>query len=60
VARLQDGEAVRSVVLTIRSLYDRHEFKFVGPYGDNGWIEDYIAEGHVEPLASPSLLIDCG
>ena len=44
------AESVRSVVLTIRSLYDRQEFKFVGPYDDNGWIEDYIAEVHGEPL----------
>ena len=44
------ADAVRSVVRTIRSLYDRQEFKFVGPYGDNGWIEDYVAEVHGEPL----------
>ena len=47
---VQGAEAVRSVVLTIKSLYDRQEFKFVGPYGDNGWIEDYVAEVHGEPL----------
>lgn len=47
---VQGADAVRSVVLTIRSLYDRQEFKFVGPYGDNGWIEDYVAEVHGEPL----------
>jgi hypothetical protein len=47
---VQGAEAVRSVVLTIRSLYDRQEFKFVGPYGDNGWIEDYVAEVHGQPL----------
>ena len=44
------AEGVRSVVLTIKSLYNRQEFKFVGPYGDNGWIEDYVAEVHGEPL----------
>ena len=45
------AESVRSVVLTIKSLYDRQEFKFVGPYGDNnGWIEDYVAEVHGEPI----------
>ena len=44
------AESVRSVVLTIKSLYDRQEFKFVGPYGDNGWIEDYVAEVHGKPL----------
>jgi hypothetical protein len=44
------AEGVRSVVLTIKSLYDRQEFKSVGPYGDTGWIEDYVAEVHGEPL----------
>jgi hypothetical protein len=44
------AEGVRSVVLTIKSLYDRQEFKSVGPYGDNGWIEDYVAEVNGEPL----------
>jgi hypothetical protein len=44
------AESVRSVVRTIRSLYDRQEFKFVGPYGENGWIEDYIAEVRGQPL----------
>ena len=44
------AESVRSVVLTIKSLYDRQEFKFVGPYGDNGWIEDYVAKVHGKPL----------
>ena len=47
---VQGADAVRSVVLTIKSLYDRQEFKFVGPYGDNGWIEDYVAEVHGKPL----------
>ena len=44
------AEGVRSVVRTIRSLYDRQEFKSVGPYGDNGWIEDYVAEVSGAPL----------
>jgi hypothetical protein len=50
------AESVRSVVLTIKSLYDRQEFKFVGPYGDNGWIEDYVAEVHGEPLGCVVLI----
>jgi hypothetical protein len=47
---VQGADAVRSVVLTIKSLYDRQEFKFVGPYGDNGWIEDYVAQVRGEPI----------
>ena len=50
------AESVRSVVLTIKSLYDRQEFKSVGPYGDNGWIEDYVAEVHGEPLGCVLLI----
>jgi len=47
---VQGGEAVRSVVLTIRSLYEHQEFRFAGPYGDNGFLEDYVAEVHGEPI----------
>jgi len=47
---VQGAEAVRSVVLTIRSLYDRQEHKFAGPYSDNGFLEDYVAEVHGEPI----------
>ena len=50
------GESVRSVVLTIKSLYNRKEFKFVGPYGDNGWLEDYVAEVGGEPIGCVVLI----
>jgi hypothetical protein len=44
------GEAVRLVVLAIRSLYDRQEHKFAGPCGDNGFLEDYVAEVRGKPI----------
>src|SRR5260370_38207051 len=44
------GEAVRSVVLTIRSLYEHQVFKSAGPYGDNGFLEDYVAKVNGEPI----------
>ena len=47
---VQGAEAVRSVVVTIRSFYERQEFKFVGPCGNNGFLEDYVAEVQGEPL----------
>ena len=47
---LQAADAVRSVVLTIRSLYEHQEFKFAGPYGDNGFLEDYVAKVNGEPI----------
>jgi len=37
------AEAVRSIVPFIRSLYDDQRFNFAGPYGDHGFIEDYMA-----------------
>ncbi|MGE5803625.1 MAG: hypothetical protein ACM358_15370 [Gemmatimonadota bacterium] len=47
---VQGADAVRSVVLTIRSLYEHQEFKFAGPYGDNGFLEDYVAKVNGEPI----------
>ena len=47
---VQGADAVRSIVLTIRSLYEQQEFKFAGPYGDNGFLEDYVAEVNGEPI----------
>jgi hypothetical protein len=47
---VQGAEAIRAVVLTIRSLYEQQEFKFAGPYGDNGFLEDYVAKVNGEPI----------
>ena len=47
---VQGADAVRSVVVTIRSLYDRQEHKFAGSYGDNGFLEDYVAKVNGEPI----------
>ena len=47
---VQGADAVRSIVLTIRSLYEDQEFKFAGPCGDNGFIEHYIAKVSGEPI----------
>ena len=40
---VQGPEAVRTVLVAIRTLYDYQDFHFVGPYGHNGWLEDYTA-----------------
>lgn len=53
---VQGADAVRSVVLTIRSLYERQEFKFAGPYGDNGFLEDYVAKVNGEPIGCVVLI----
>src|SRR5262245_55268883 len=45
---LQDGavqgaDAVRAIVVSIRSLYEHEVFNFTGPWGDDRFIEDYTA-----------------
>jgi len=47
---VQGPDAVRKVVLGIRSLYERQEFRFAGPCGNNGFLEDYVARVRGEPL----------
>jgi len=53
---VQGADAVRSIVLTIRSLYEHQEFKFAGPYGDDGFIEHYIAKVNGEPIGCVVLI----
>ena len=36
---VQGADAVRSVVITIRSMYEDQVFKAAGPYGDNSFLE---------------------
>jgi hypothetical protein len=40
---VQGADDVRSIVAFIRTLYDSQEFKFAGPYGEDGFLEDYTA-----------------
>ena len=47
----QGAEAVRTILVAIRSLYERQEFTFVGPVGDNGLVEDYTAHVRGEPIS---------
>jgi hypothetical protein len=53
---VQGGEAVRSIVVTIRSLYENQVFKFAGRYGDNGFLEDYVAKVNGEPIGCVVLI----
>lgn len=53
---VQGADAVRSIVLTIRSLYEHQEFKFAGPYGNNGFLEDYVATVNGEPIGCVVLI----
>ena len=45
------AEAVRTILGAIRTLYERQEFNFVGPVGDNGLLEDYTAQVRGEPVS---------
>jgi hypothetical protein len=47
---VQGADAVRSIVLTIRSLYEHQQFTFAGPCGDNGFIEHYVARIDGQPI----------
>ena len=52
----QGPEAVRTIVGTIRTLYEHQEFNFAGPYADNAWLEDYTASVRGEPLGCAVLV----
>jgi hypothetical protein len=53
---VQGPEAVRTVLVSIRALYDYQEFSSVGPYGPNGWIEDYTAGIRGQPISNITLI----
>ena len=47
---VQGADAIRAVIGAVRKLYERQDFTFAGPLGDNGFIEDYTAEVRGRPL----------
>jgi hypothetical protein len=49
---LPGADGVRTVLVYIRSLYDYQKFKFAGPCGENGWLEDYTAGVRGEPIGN--------
>jgi hypothetical protein len=53
---VQGPEAIRAIIGAIRDLYERQEVNFAGPYGDNGFLEDYVAQVHGEPIACAVLV----
>ena len=54
---IQGAEAVRTVLVYIRSLYDYQRFNFAGPFGENGWLEDYTAGVRGEPIGNYTVVI---
>jgi len=53
---VQGADAVRTLVGGARRLYDRQDFNFAGPFGDNGFIEDYTTEVRGRPLGAVHLV----
>ena len=53
---VQGSEAVRDLVGGARHLYERQDFNFAGPWGDNGFIEDYTTEVRGRPLGAVHLV----
>jgi hypothetical protein len=53
---VQGAEAVRAIVTYIRTLYDDQEFHFAGPFGENGFLEDYTARVRGEQLGNVVLV----
>jgi hypothetical protein len=53
---VQGAEAVRTILVYIRTLYEYQEFNFAGPYGYNGFLEDYTAQVRGEPIGSVVLV----
>jgi hypothetical protein len=53
---VQGAEAVRPIVTYIRTLYDDQQFTFAGPYGENGFLEDYTARVDGEQIGNVVLV----
>ena len=53
---VRGADAVRTVIGGARQLYDRQDFNFVGPWGDNKFIEDYTAVVRGEPVGAVHLI----
>ena len=53
---VQGADAVRTILVYIRKLYERQEFHFAGPCGDKLFLEDYTAWVRGEPLGNVVLI----
>lgn len=49
---VQGAEAVRTVLGYARTLYEYQEFKFIGEFGDHGFLEDYTSRVQGQPIGS--------
>ena len=53
---VQGAPAVRALLGYARTLYEYQEFNFAGPYGENGFLEDYTAWVRGEPIGNVVLV----
>jgi hypothetical protein len=53
---VKGADAIRAVIGVVRELYDRQDVNFAGPWGDNGFVEDYTAEVDGRPLGCLHLI----
>ena len=53
---VQGADAIRAVIGGVRELYDRQDFNFAGPWGEDRFIEDYTAEVDSRPLGCLHLI----
>ena len=49
---LHGAQAVRTLVLDARALYEHQEFQFTGDYGDDGFLEEYTCLIKGEPTSA--------
>jgi hypothetical protein len=45
------ADTVRSIIVSARELYEKQDFSFAGPFGDNGFLEVYTTPIHGKPTA---------
>ena len=54
---VQGAEAVRTIVITIRSLYEYQAHSFAGPYRDNDFLEESVARVRGEPIGCTVMVV---
>jgi hypothetical protein len=54
---VQGQEAVRAIVTCIRKIYERQEFSFAGPFGENVFFENYTGWVQGEPIGCIAIII---
>jgi hypothetical protein len=53
---VQGADAVRTIIGTIRTMYDGQDYNYAGPWGDNSFLEDHTAQVRGEPIGYLALV----